>query len=379
MDPRNSPASATPASDGKNLYVFFPDYGLLSYGHDGHERWRLPLGPFHNTYGMGASPVVAGDNVVLQCDQSLGSFIVAVGKDDGRVRWRHDRPEALSGHSTPTLWERRPGEIEVLASSSFRMDAYSARTGELVWFTRGLASELKSLAIVDRDTVYINGYSMPENEPGNQVKLPPFDEMLARHDANRDGRLSSEELPDQKLRSYLVFFDLNGDGLLDSGDWRVFSASLTAENGLLALRPGDARGDVTGRALRWSYRRAIPQLPSLLLYSGVLFMVNDSGVLTTLDPETGKVHKQARIRGVPDRYYASPVGSDGKIFFVSLSGTVTVMAAGPEQTVLAKTELEDEVYATPAISKGRILIRSKSALWCFGSARQAASLKTALR
>src|SRR6476646_10285647 len=45
LDKRNSPASPSPVTDGRNVYVFFQDFGLLSYGFDGNERWRLPLGP----------------------------------------------------------------------------------------------------------------------------------------------------------------------------------------------------------------------------------------------------------------------------------------------------------------------------------------------
>src|ERR1700691_1148320 len=83
IDNRNSPASPTPATDGKNIYVFFGDYGLISYGFDGNERWHVPLGQFTNVYGMGASPVVVDDKVVLVCDQSIGSFIAAFGLADG--------------------------------------------------------------------------------------------------------------------------------------------------------------------------------------------------------------------------------------------------------------------------------------------------------
>src|SRR6266542_5564156 len=65
----NHPASPTPVTDGNNVYTFFPDFGLLSYTRDGKERWRLPLGPFKNIYGIGASPVLADDVVVLVIDQ----------------------------------------------------------------------------------------------------------------------------------------------------------------------------------------------------------------------------------------------------------------------------------------------------------------------
>jgi len=367
VDSRNSPASPSPVSDGKNVYVFFADYGLVSYGLDGNERWKLPLGPFDNLYGMGASPIVAGDKIVLVCDQTRGSFILAAGKDDGRVRWRRERPEALSGHSTPIVFEPKPGVMQIIAPSSFRMDAYSVATGETEWFVHGLASEMKSVPVAVGDTIYINGYNLPENDPGKQVKVPSFAEMLEKNDTDKDGKLSIKEMPDKKHESYFPYLDLAHDGFLDAEDWRVYTLMMSAENGLLAVRPGNGRGDLTATALKWSYRRAIPQLPSVVIYRDVLYMINDGGVLTTLKPSTGEVLKQARLRGAADRYFASPVAADGKVFFVSLNGTVTVLEAGPEQTVLSKNDLDDESYSTPAIADGRIFIRTKSALWCFGA------------
>src|SRR5262249_31831974 len=68
IDKRNSAASPSPVLDEANVYVFFGDYGLISYTHDGRERWRTPLGPFQNVYGMGASPILAGDKLILVCD-----------------------------------------------------------------------------------------------------------------------------------------------------------------------------------------------------------------------------------------------------------------------------------------------------------------------
>ncbi len=79
----NNPASATPASDGTRVYVFFGDYGLVCYGWDGREMWRTPLGPFNNVYGMGVSPIVVEDSVVLVVDQLRDSYIAAFKKTDG--------------------------------------------------------------------------------------------------------------------------------------------------------------------------------------------------------------------------------------------------------------------------------------------------------
>ena len=366
LDKLNTAASPTPASDGKNVYAFFGDFGLVSYGFDGNERWRVPMGPFHNVYGMGASPIIAGDKVVLVCDQSFESFVIAIGKDDGRVRWKRPRPEALSGHSTPIVYQPEGSTIQIIAPGSFRADAYALDTGETVWSTGGLASEMKSGAVIGDGMIYFSGFNTPENDPGRQVHLPSFQEVLATNDKDKDGRISRAEAPDERTKMYFPFIDLNQDGFLTADEWKSYIAMMSAENGLLAIRPG--RGDITTTGLRWKYQRGIPQLPTALLYQNVLYMINDAGVLTTLDPASGAVLKQGRLRGVADRYFASPVAADNKIFIVSQAGIVTVLKPGGGQEILAVNELDDECYATPAIADGRIYIRTRSALYCFGRA-----------
>jgi outer membrane protein assembly factor BamB len=366
LDRRNGPASPTPAADGKNLYVFFPDYGLLSYTFAGAERWRTPLGPFHNVYGMGASPVLAGDLVVLVCDQNRGSFAAGFRQVDGREVWRTPRPEALSGHSTPVLYDPPGGPLQVIAPGSFRMDSYSAATGEIVSWVNGLPGEMKSGPVLAGDTLYVNGFSSPDNDPGRQVAVAPFADVLSRQDANKDGKISLAEAPDERTRTYFAFIDLDEDGAADAGEWRIWTVGSASENGLLAFRAG-GRGDLTGKSLLWRYSRSVPQLPTTLVYRGALYMINDGGVLTTLDAATGAVRKQARLRGAVDHYYASPVAGDGKVYIVSQSGVVTVLDAARDQEILSTGDLEDEVYATPAIAGRRVFIRTRGALYCFGS------------
>ena len=365
LDRRNGPASPTPAADGKNVYVFFPDYGLLSYTFEGAERWRTPLGPFNNVYGMGGSPVLAGDLVVLVCDQNRGSFAAGFRQSDGREVWRTPRPEALSGHSTPIVYEPSGGPLQVVAPGSFRMDSYAAATGEIVAWVNGLPGEMKSGPVLAGDTIYVNGFSTPENDAGRQVTVPPFAEVLARQDADKNGRISLAEVPDERTRRLFVFADLDEDGSLDAAEWRIWAAGAASENGLLAFRAG-GRGDQTG-ALRWRYSRSVPQLPTTLVYRGVVYMINDGGILTTFDAATGKVLSQSRLRGAIDNYYASPVGGDGKVYIVSQSGVVVVLDAARGQEILSTGELGDEVFATPAIAGGRVFIRTRGALYCFGS------------
>src|SRR5262249_33688203 len=65
----NGPASASPVTDGENVYAFFQDFGLIAFTGEGVEKWRLPLGPFNMFYGYGASPILVDDKIILPVDQ----------------------------------------------------------------------------------------------------------------------------------------------------------------------------------------------------------------------------------------------------------------------------------------------------------------------
>ncbi len=347
----NHPASASPVSDGRDVWVFFPDVGLLGYSGAGEERWRVPLGPFSNVYGMGASPVLANGNVILACDQSRGSFIAAWNKATGALQWKAARPEAVSGHSTPVVhrdW--------VIAPGSFRMDAYDASTGRLAWTAPGLPGEMKSVPVIDGNTIYIHGFNTPENDPDRLLQIPEFAEVARKHDADKDGRIGKEETPTPHSKRYFVFFDLDENGKLDQAEWNQYARTMRSENALLAFE--------IGGGLKWKFQRSIPQLPSPLVYRGVIYMINEGGVLTTLDAGTGKLHRQARLRGEADQYYSSPIAAAGKIYIASYTGTVSVLKAGPEQELLAANRFDEEIMATPAVVDGRLYVRTRSALYC---------------
>lgn len=363
----NNPASPSPVTDGENVYVFFQDYGLLSYTKDGRERWRLPMGPFNVYYGFGASPVLVDDLLILPCDQDTNSFMVAVEQKTGRVRWRVERPEVISGYSTPIIVEAKDGSKQIVLPESFQLSAYAAKDGKRVWWVRGLACEMKSVPSHDSEYLYINGWGWPENQPGKQIKVAPFAEVIGSHDKDGDGMIAPTEAPDERLKSKIYFdtFDLDRDGKLNGRDWETYRAMMAAENGLLAIRLG-GEGDMTEKAIRWRYTRPVPQVPSTLLYAGTLFMVNDSGILISFNPATGEVIKQGRLKGAIDKYFASPVGSDGKVYLIGQGGTVSVVKAAPEWEILAVNELGDEVYATPAIAGGRLYVRTQSMIYCFG-------------
>ncbi|HEY2961989.1 MAG TPA: PQQ-binding-like beta-propeller repeat protein [Pyrinomonadaceae bacterium] len=367
----NGPASPSPVTDGSNVYVFFQDFGMVSFDGDGKERWNLPLGPFNMFYGFGASPILVDDKVILPVDQDFpSSYLIAVDKNTGKVRWKVERPVVISGYSTPIIYQPKQGPKQVVVPESFQISAYSVEDGQRIWWVRGLACEMKSIASQDGEYLYINGWGFPQNQPGSQIPTIPFDEALKRYDKDNDKQITKAEATgdtpmDKILNAAFEAFDMDRNEKLDAKDWEVFRAMMSSENGLLAIKMG-GQGDQTANAIRWRYQKPVPQVPSTLLYKGVLYMINDSGILISFDPATGNVIKQGRLHGAIDKYFSSPVAADGKVFLIGQGGQVSVLKAAGEWEVLAVNELDDECFATPAISDGRIYIRTRSALYAFG-------------
>lgn len=196
-------------------------------------------------------------------------------------------------------------------------------------------------------------------------RLRVFADVLSELDADGDQRLSQKEIDGFSVRWDFSRLDLDRTGFLEERDWRIYRAKRLARNGALGVRLG-GDGDMTERNLLWRYKRSLPNVPSPLLYKDILYLMKEGGVLTALDPADGKVLKQDRIREALGTYYASPVAGDGKIFVVSLEGKVSVVRAGADWQVLSVNDLGSQCSATPAISQGRLYIRTYEHLYCFG-------------
>jgi outer membrane protein assembly factor BamB len=355
----NDPASPTPVSDGTNVYVFFAEFGLISYGPDGKERWRVPLGPFNSFYGLGASPVVAADTLVMVCDQRSGSFVIAVGTRDGRVRWKINRSTPVEGYATPIVYAPTGGEPQLLVFGSLALEAYAVKNGERLWWVGGVGYAPKGVPVLGRDMVYVSA-------PGGDAPVfPPFDEGLKQFDKNGDRRVQREEtLSDPYIYAHFGWMDPNGDGTIERAEYDLVWKTSGAGHGLTAIRPG-GKGDVTSTAIMWRVKKGYPNVPAPLFYKDILYLVRTGGIVTSLTPGTGEVIKMGRSESAIEEYYSSPVAADDKIFMISESGKVTVLKAGGQWEVLAVNDLAEDVWATPAIANGTIYIRTRTALYAF--------------
>jgi outer membrane protein assembly factor BamB len=144
-----------------------------------------------------------------------------------------------------------------------------------------------------------------------------------------------------------------------------FLIAVSGPNGAhYAVKPG-GRGDVTATHVLWKNERGTSFVPSAILVGERYYVADDKGIATCFDARTGRLLWRKRLEG---RFTASPVAAEGKVFFTNEKGeTVVIDADRQEYTELARNELGEDVYASPAISQGRFFFRTARHLVCVGS------------
>ena len=359
----NGPATCTPAASGTSLVVLFPDAGLFCYSAAGTVRWRVDVGPFHSMHGIASSPIIAGNKVLLQADQLRGSYLAAYDLETGDLAWKTDRLDGLTGaYSTPSVFASPGGSTHVVASGPGELSGYVAATGERAWFAAGLTNAPISVPVVAGNRIFVC-------EPVGQAQ--PIS-MLAPLDANKDGKLSLEEaktsVPMFRLLERMDSDWGNGDGVVEVSEWDEAFAGFLNKGGLLAVDLEDA-GDAVETRVRWSYQKSVPYVASPLVYENVLYLAQDGGIVTTVDPHSGEILKRGRLKQGAKKFYASPVAADGKVFLLDTAGQMTLLRAGAQWEQLATAALDEPCFATPAICDARLYVRTQRTIYCFGTSQ----------
>jgi outer membrane protein assembly factor BamB len=129
-------------------------------------------------------------------------------------------------------------------------------------------------------------------------------------------------------------------------------------------------GDLTGSSnITWQYERGTAYVPSGIFYNNHLYLMTDRGILTCLDGRTGAVQYDNGRVPFPATFTASPVAVDGKLLLTSEDGDTFAIKAGPKHEVLRTNSVGEPVFASLAISEGRIFIRGEKNLYCVGNSR----------
>jgi outer membrane protein assembly factor BamB len=359
-----SPAASTPATDGERVFAYFGSFGVVAYDAEGREPWRFPIPTPMTEFGAGTSPILAGNLLILVCDQDQGSFLLALDKSTGRQVWRTERPEFRRGFATPFVW-RHDGEEELVVPGSIWLRSYNVADGRERWSYRGTSRVANSSPTAGDGLLFSASWNIG-SDPGDRITMEPFTDFATTHDKDKDGKLTRAEISPGPIRDRFSQMDVNKDGLVTPAEWQMMAEMFAkAGNAVLAIRPGGT-GDITATHLAWKSIRSLPYVCSPVYYQGRLYTVKNGGLVSCYDAGSGRPHYQDERLGASGDYYASLVAADGNIYAASQEGTVVVWQAGDALTVLARNNLDEQIMATPAIVKDTLFVRTAGHLYAFG-------------
>ena len=306
--PKNSYASSSPTTDGKLVYAYFGNAGVVAVGFDGKIVWRTKFGPVSLYHGPGGSPLLYKDRLILFQEQRLmdrnattdPGFMVALDAKTGRELWRQTRTPQ-PGWGTP-IAIRAGDRDEIIVSSSRRIEAVDPATGNILWFSAGNTFEVIPMPVAGHGLVYCSS-----------------------------GRAGPT----------------------------------------FAVRPGGS-GDVTASHVVWSTPKGSSFVPSPLLLGDYLYTVNDmASIVTCHHAKTGEAIGQIRLGDAKrEGFSASPVAVEGRIYFTNDDGETFVLNPAPDFKLLHVNRLGEQTLASPALVDGRWYIRTAGHLIAIGKRSQ---------
>lgn len=358
-----SPAASTPAVSSGRVVSYFGSFGLICHDLEGNETWRLelPVASSGGSYGTGTSPMIVGNRVFLNRDQNLQSSVMALDLSTGKKVWETPRPEAGGGFGTPVYW-KNDGVDELVVGGSLMVKGYDLSTGNERWRVEGVSSFVCTTPVASEGALYFGAWSPGKADSSFPTDWPAF---LKQFDNNHDGKVTPDDFP-KPVWDFVRGIDRDRDGNVTEADLEAIKRrSARANNVLIAIRPGGL-GDITTSHVAWKFTRGLPYVPSPLLYDGRVYLVKDGGLISSVEATTGKAfYTQERLEAVGS-YYASPVAADGRIYLASLPGKVTVVQAGGETpTVLHQADFGERIFATPALVRDTLYLRTQGHLYAF--------------
>lgn len=379
-------AAPTPCTDGERVVFYFGTHGLVVLDRAGELLWEKPLPPPRTAFGVGASPILVDDVVILARDGCPDSGVYAYSKVDGKERWSVPRPGFGPSFGTPFVWNstwKAAGDgharRELVVAGTRRLTGLDVASGKQLWEVAGLTSVVCTTPTASAETLYFAAWSTGDAAPEERgastfgelelsaEELADSRILLARLDSNEDGRLEHGELPASRARDGFVFLDQDGDGFVSRDELAriVERPKGPADNLLVAVAAGGT-GDIPRSALRWSHARGLPYVASPLLYRGRLYLVASGGLVTCLDAASGKPFFDRERLEDHGEYYATPLGTDGHVIVCSSAGTIAVLRAADEFQLVRSVALGESLRATPALADGTIYVRTDRTLFAFG-------------
>lgn len=309
----NTWATPTPCIEEGFVYVHYGTYGTACINTDNSEIvWKRDDLNCQHVQGPGSSPVLYKDLLILHLEGIIVQDLYGLNKRTGEVIWKTSRDSKYFDHVDPI---NKKAYITPLI-----------------------------INVDGRDMMISNGAT-----------------YCAAYDPNTSKEIWKVVFGDDSTIAMPVF--ANGLVIFNTGS--VFPAEGNNFSKILAVDPR-GEGDITGTNIKWELLNKELQLGTPVAWNGLMYLVNSANQAMCVDVNTGELIWSDRLKG---KYNASPVYAAGNIYFPEVRGKVTAIKAGRELNILAENELEGQIWATPAVLRGAILLRTSEYLYRIGGER----------
>ncbi len=319
----NSPATPTPVVEQEHVYVSFGSQGIACLNRQSGEKiWERRDLRVYQPVRQGSSPIVDNENLYVAYDGTDEQFFVALDKKSGATRWKVSR------------------DIDSDFESLLQQKGMRSKGGKP-------GDSQKAFATAK--LIEVNG---------KRQLIAPAGEATIAYDPETGKELWRVRHPGG--------FNVAARPLYAHDLVYVFTSGLTGY--LMAIR-ADGTGDVTDSHVAWSTTRSTPHIPSPVILGDLMFLITDKGgIARCLNAKTGEELWKKRLGG---DHWASPLLADGKLYFLSKTGDVRVLAAtesAPESVI--ENELNARFFASPAVAGSSLILRSATHLYCLQEGHQ---------
>jgi outer membrane protein assembly factor BamB len=308
---------------------------------------KSPLERKHRLNSHASSTPATDGELVYAAFLDVQEMVVAAFDFNGKQRWLARPGPFASMHgfcSSPVLFEDK-----VIVNGDHDGDSYlvalSRKEGKTVWKT---SRQNKT-----------RSYCVPliREVAGRTQMVLSGDKSVASYDPKTGKRYWIIDGPTDQFVASVVYNE-RADLLFVTGGY--------PEHHLIAIRP-DGRGNITDTHIVWHHTRAsyVSYVPSPISQGEYFLVVSDPGYANCFEAKTGKALWQEKL----GEHHASLVSANGLVYFLSDEGVMTVVKPGPEFTRVARNEIGEKTFASPAISEGQMFLRGEQHLFCVGATR----------
>jgi len=312
-------ANPSPVVDDSGVYVYFKSASLAKFSHSGKEIWKRDLQKEYSItsqwWDLGTSPILEDGKIFIAVMQQLArrsgekaeTYVLALDKDTGKEIWKVDRVTGANTESndayTTPLIATVDGQRQLIVWGADQLSGHSLKNGKAIWTCGDF-----------NPTNHKNWRTIASHTIVGDIAIVPYG------------------------RGYAV-----------------------------AAIKMSGKGDITSKSRLWEIEKIGPDVPSPTIHGDSTIILNDRGVLTAVDIESGDIRWTSELPRTAAKYFASPIISGNRLICSRDDGTVFVCELNKDGVeVLSENIMGEAVIATPVPFGDKLYVRTASTLYCIG-------------